>query len=55
MWYVFTLDSHNYYGPFKCRAHAQSWARAAKLTSYQIGLRLAWKAVVHAPWEIRHG
>jgi hypothetical protein len=36
MFTIFTLDSHDYYGPFSTEAAAHEYAKDHGLTSYQL-------------------
>lgn len=47
--WLFTLDSHECFGPFVNKGHLEEWANATNHWSYQILTRPEGD-VVHKPW-----
>ena len=47
--YLFTLDSHDYYGPFHNEAIAHDWAKRTGKSSYQLHDAVPVLAQVHNP------
>lgn len=52
---VFTLDSHDHFGPFETNNEAHAWAKAIGLRSYSIETSPIWQdAVVRKPFRPLH-
>jgi len=50
VYYLFTLDSHEYFGPFTTEGELHDWARLRRAVSYQVVTRLHWNAELRKPW-----
>lgn len=51
--HLFTLDSHDYFGPFENEQHAHEWAKATGKSSYQLTTRVGQSYPIHKPHEVR--
>lgn len=50
MYYLFTLDSHEFFGPFTSQRELHDWAKFRGAMSYQVVTRLHWNAELRKPW-----
>ena len=49
---VFTLDSHEHFGPFEDRLAAYRWAMKVGLACYQLVKQPVWKdSLIRRPYE----
>lgn len=50
MFYLFTLDSHEFFGPFATEIELHAWACLRRALSYQVTTKLHWNAELRKPW-----
>lgn len=50
--HLYTLDSHEYFGPFASEVEAHTWGKAAGALSYQLTTRVGWGCEVRKPFKV---